>query len=73
MDDLEVTTLNDGSYMKYKNDASFVLSTSLYMFEQHTDNPEIEIKVLVEEMAEEVAEKRAKEMDEIMDRLSNQS
>ena len=36
MDDLQVTTLNGGSYMKYKNDASFVLNMSLYMFEQQS-------------------------------------
>ena len=33
---LEVTTLNGGSYMKYKNDASFLLSMNLYMFEQQS-------------------------------------
>ena len=31
VDDLQVTTLNGGSYMKYKNDASFLLCMSLYM------------------------------------------
>ena len=36
VDDLQVTTLNGGSYMKYKNDASFVLNMSLYMFEQQS-------------------------------------
>ena len=36
VDDLKVTTLNGGSYMKYKNDASFLLSMSLYMFEQQS-------------------------------------
>ncbi len=36
VDDLKVTTLNGGSYMKYKNDASFLLSMNLYMFEQQS-------------------------------------
>ena len=36
VDDLQVTTLNGGSYMKYKNDASFLLCMSLYMFEQQS-------------------------------------
>ena len=40
VDDLEVTTLKDGSYMKYKNDASFVLNMSLYMFEQQSSKNE---------------------------------
>ncbi|MFQ8901856.1 MAG: hypothetical protein ACLR7D_08205 [Lachnospira eligens] len=31
-----MTTLNGGSYMKYKNDASFLLCMSLYMFEQQS-------------------------------------
>lgn len=40
VDDLQVTTLNGGSYMKYKNDASFLLCMSLYMFEQQSSkNP----------------------------------
>ena len=40
VDDLQVTTLNGGSYMKYKNDASFVLNMSLYMFEQQSSKNE---------------------------------
>ena len=40
IDDLQVTTLNGGSYMKYKNDASFVLNMSLYMFEQQSSKNE---------------------------------
>ena len=40
VDDLEVTALKDGSYMKYKNDASFVLNMSLYMFEQQSSKNE---------------------------------
>ena len=40
VDDLQVTTLNGGSYMKYKNDASFVLNMSLYMFEQQSSRNE---------------------------------
>ena len=36
VNDLKVTTLNGGSYMKYKNDASFLLSMNLYMFEQQS-------------------------------------
>ena len=38
VNDLKVTTLNGGSYMKYKNDASFLLSMNLYMFEQHSSS-----------------------------------
>lgn len=34
VDDLTVTTLKGGVYMKYKNDASFVFGQDLYMFEQ---------------------------------------
>ena len=34
VDDLAVTTLQGGVYMKYKNDASFVFGQDLYMFEQ---------------------------------------
>ena len=34
VDDLDVTTLQGGVYMKYKNDASFVFGQDLYMFEQ---------------------------------------
>lgn len=33
VDDLTVTTLKGGVYMKYKNDASFVFGQDLYMFE----------------------------------------
>ena len=40
VDDLQVTTLNGGSYMKYKNDASFILNMSLYMFEQQSSKNE---------------------------------
>ena len=40
VDELQVTTLNGGSYMKYKNDASFVLNMSLYMFEQQSSKNE---------------------------------
>lgn len=40
VDDLQVTTLNGGSYMKYKKDASFVLNMSLYMFEQQSSKNE---------------------------------
>ena len=40
VDNLQVTTLNGGSYMKYKNDASFVLNMSLYMFEQQSSKNE---------------------------------
>ena len=36
IDDLTVTTLKGGAYMKYKNDASFVFSYELYMFEQQS-------------------------------------
>ena len=36
VNDLKVTTLNGGSYMKYKNDASFLLSMNLYVFEQQS-------------------------------------
>ena len=44
VDDLQVTTLNGGSYMKYKNDASFVLNMSLYMFEQQSSRNENGLK-----------------------------
>ena len=40
VDDLQVTTLNGGSYMKYKNDASFILNMRLYMFEQQSSKNE---------------------------------
>ena len=47
VDDLEVTTLNGGSYMKYKNDASFLLCMSLYMFEQQSSkNPNMPLRFL---------------------------
>ena len=36
VDDLTVTTLKGGVYMKYKNDASFVFGQDLYMFEQQS-------------------------------------
>ena len=35
-DNLSITTLKGGVYMKYKNDASFVFSYELYMFEQQS-------------------------------------
>ena len=45
--DLQVTTLNGGSYMKYKNDASFLLCMSLYMFEQQSSkNPNMPLRFL---------------------------
>ena len=47
VDDLQVTTLNGGSYMKYKNDASFLLCMSLYMFEQQSSkNPNMPLRFL---------------------------
>ena len=47
MDELEVTTLNGGSYMKYKNDASFLLTMNLYMFEQQSSkNPNMPLRFL---------------------------
>ena len=47
VDDLQVTTLNGGSYMKYKNDASFLLCMSLYMFEQQASkNPNMPLRFL---------------------------
>ena len=36
IDNLTITTLKGGVYMKYKNDASFVFSYELYMFEQQS-------------------------------------
>lgn len=36
IDELTITTLKGGVYMKYKNDASFVFSYELYMFEQQS-------------------------------------
>ena len=47
VDDLQVTTLNGGSYMKYKNDASFLLCMILYMFEQQSSkNPNMPLRFL---------------------------
>lgn len=47
VDELEVTTLNGGSYMKYKNDASFLLTMNLYMFEQQSSkNPNMPLRFL---------------------------
>ena len=47
VDDLQVTTLNGGSYMMYKNDASFLLCMSLYMFEQQSSkNPNMPLRFL---------------------------
>ena len=47
VDELEVTTLNGGSYMKYKNDASFLLTMNLYMFEQQSSkNPNMPVRFL---------------------------
>ena len=47
VDDLQVTTLNGGSYMKYKNDASFLPCMSLYMFEQQSSkNPNMPLRFL---------------------------
>ena len=47
VDDLQVTTLNGGSYMKYKNDASFVFGQDLYMFEQQSSrNPNMPLRFL---------------------------
>ena len=47
VDNLQVTTLNGGSYMKYKNDASFLLCMSLYMFEQQSSkNPNMPLRFL---------------------------
>jgi len=47
VDDLQVTTLNGGSYMKYKNDASFLLCMSLYMFEQQSSkNPNMPLRCI---------------------------
>lgn len=67
VNDLKVTTLNGGSYMKYKNDASFLLSMNLYMFEQHREEVvEVSIydydedkvrKTLVDEAVEEIVGK----------------
>ena len=55
VDDLQVTTLNGGSYMKYKNDASFLLCIMFeqqfekmrYMFEQQSSkNPNMPLRFL---------------------------
>ena len=46
-DDLAVTTLQGGVYMKYKNDASFVFGQDLYMFEQQASkNPNMPLRFL---------------------------
>lgn len=46
-DGLTVTTLPGGVYMKYKNDASFVFSQDLYMFEQQASkNPNMPLRFL---------------------------
>lgn len=39
---LMVTTLKNGIYVKYKNDASFVFSQDLYMFEKKNKETQIE-------------------------------
>ena len=47
VDDLTVTTLKGGVYMKYKNDASFVFGQDLYMFEQQSSrNPNMPLQFL---------------------------
>ena len=47
VDDLTVTTLKVGVYMKYKNDASFVFGQDLYMFEQQSSrNPNMPLRFL---------------------------
>ena len=47
VDDLTVTTLKGGVYMKYKNDASFVFGQDLYMFEQQSSrNPNMLLRFL---------------------------
>ena len=47
VDDLTVTTLKGGVYMKYKNDASFVFGQDLYMFEQQSSrNPNMPLRFL---------------------------
>lgn len=46
-DGLIITTLRNGVYVKYKNDASFVLGQDLYMFEQQsTKNPNMPLRYL---------------------------
>ena len=47
VNDLTVTTLKGGVYMKYKNDASFVFGQNLYMFEQQSSrNPNMPLRFL---------------------------
>ena len=47
VDDLTVTTIKGGVYMKYKNDASFVFGQDLYMFEQQSSrNPNMPLRFL---------------------------
>lgn len=47
VDDLTITTLKGGVYMKYKNDASFVFGQDLYMFEQQSSrNPNMPLRFL---------------------------
>ena len=47
-DELEITTLEDVIYLSMKNDLSFIISTSLNLYEhQSTYNPNIPIKRLV--------------------------
>ena len=47
VNDLTVTTLKGGIYMKYKNDASFVFGQDLYMFEQQSSrNPNMPLRFL---------------------------
>ena len=41
-ENLMVTTLKNGIYVKYKNDASFVFSQDLYMFEKKNKETQIE-------------------------------
>ena len=46
-ENLMVTTLKNGIYVKYKNDASFVFSQDLYMLEQQsTKNPNMPLRYL---------------------------
>ncbi len=47
VNNLAVTTLQGGVYMKYKNDASFVFGQDLYMFEQQASkNPNMPLRFL---------------------------
>ena len=47
VNDLTVTTLKGGVYMKYKNDASFVFGQDLYMFKQQSSrNPNMPLRFL---------------------------